>query len=68
MYPMPITEARQLVAERRASYEAIAFRRHFRRFVSRPAAPVAASGTLTAQRSAVTTVARHHEAPVSKVA
>ncbi len=35
MYPMPTTEAQQLVAERRVSHEAIAFRRHFRRSLSR---------------------------------
>ncbi len=71
MYPMPTNEAQQLVAERRASYEAVAFRRHFRRLLSREVAHPAPSGTVTAHRSAVTVVARRDSsaaAPTSKVA
>ena len=67
-------DAQQLVAERRASFEAIAFRRQFRRFLSRgmagvaPTAPVVAPAprspiTMTARRRA-TADATH----VSKVA
>ena len=68
MYPMPTTEAQQLVAERRASCEAIAFRRHFRRHVSRQVAPSAPVGT----HAPLTIVGRHDRSAeathVSKVA
>ena len=55
MYPMPTTEAQQLVAERRVSYEAIALRRHFRRYLSRQVAPSTSVGT----RAPLTIVGRH---------
>jgi hypothetical protein len=45
MFSMHTSEAQQLVAERRASSEAVAFRRHFRRFMSANAAPAAATTT-----------------------
>jgi hypothetical protein len=68
MYPMPTTEARQLVAERRVSYEAIAFRRHFRRHLSRHVAPSMSVGT----RAPLTIVGRPagftEATPATKVA
>jgi len=71
MYPMPTNEAQQLVAERRSSYEAIAFRRHFRRFLTRHVTQPAPSATHTAYRSPVTLVARRDDTsalPTCKVA
>lgn len=67
MYPMPINGARQLVAEKRASYEAIAFRRQFRRFVSRQVAQDAPNGTLVARRTPMTVATRGAAAEVPAV-
>jgi hypothetical protein len=68
MYPMPTNEARQLVAERRSSYEAIAFRRHFRRYLTRHVTHPALSGTRTAHRSPLTLVTRHDATPTAPTA
>ena len=71
MYPMPTNEAQQLVAERRSSYEAIAFRRHFRRYLTRHVTQPALSGRRTAQHSPMTLVARPDDTsavPTCKVA
>jgi hypothetical protein len=35
MFVMPINVAEQLVTDRRVSYEAVAFRHHFRRYLAR---------------------------------
>ena len=71
MYPMPINEAQQLVAEKRASYEAVAFRHRVRHFLTRHVAQGAPNGTLVSRRRAMTVVTRtaSAEAPaVCKVA
>jgi hypothetical protein len=65
MYPMSIDLAQQLVADRRASYEAVAFRHHFRRYLTRHATHPSLSGARPAEQSPVTLVARHDGAPAS---
>lgn len=51
MFVMPINVAQQLVADRRASYEAVAFRRHFRRSLSRRVEAAAPSATTVSSQA-----------------
>jgi hypothetical protein len=45
MFVLPSNVSQQLVADRRASYEAVAFRRQFRRLLSRGVEATAPSAT-----------------------
>jgi hypothetical protein len=71
MFSMHTSEAQQLVAERRASSEAVAFRRQFRRFMSHNAVPAAAAVTRVPRSSQDSSAGRRDrcsEVSVSAVA
>ena len=63
MFSMHTSEAQQLVAERRASSEAVAFPRQLRRFMSHNAARAAAGATRVPRSSQDSSAGRRDRCP-----